>query len=511
MIGSVPGLLDSISCSSNADIPAAVMEEEAAVPNILTECFRHLERHGLHTLGLFRVSTSKKRIRQLREDFDCGKESSLEDEQCPHDVATLLKEYLRDLPDPLLCRDLYHAFVQTQRIRNRRLQLEALQHLVQLLPSANRDTLYALLSFLAVVAKYADDSQNDSGEVVSGNKMDTSNLATVFAPNILHCIKPGAKDISDRPEDRIDIINVVRTLIDHYKSIFTISAELLDEVYLHMMDTNAEELEVLLNKKDGSAAADESVDELDSESNSAPWTPVTLAHDPPLDSIFDSKLAEQKKTYSREEFLHEAAATGGPNVGMRISTGELVMFMKKHLKLFLAFLILQEIVEKVAAAVEAKFEERLSAQRNEIESLRCISQELQKDNLVLRKILDSQEQSLRNMNVRILGIKAENGEDLRSKRRSRQYLKIFKKLATFNYRKTYNELIAFYKEPTITGFIKPKRIRWLGPKERMAVKRLPKPVITRKLIGPKIRGRPRTRRINKVEEDLKHVKVKDWK
>lgn len=51
---------------------------------------------------------------QLREDFDCGKETSLEEDQCPHDVATLLKEYLRDLPDPLLCRDLYHAFVQTQ-------------------------------------------------------------------------------------------------------------------------------------------------------------------------------------------------------------------------------------------------------------------------------------------------------------------------------------------------------------------------------------------------------------
>ncbi|XP_056640965.1 uncharacterized protein LOC130447933 [Diorhabda sublineata] len=319
MVGSVPGLLDSISCSSNADIPAAAMEEEAAVPNILTECFRHLEQNGLHTLGLFRVSTSKKRIRQLREDFDCGKETMLENEQCPHDVATLLKEYLRDLPDPLLCRDLYQAFVQTQKIRNRRLQLEALQHLVQLLPSVNRDTLYALLSFLAVVAKYADDSKNESGEIILGNKMDSNNLATVFAPNILHCIKPGSKEISDKPEDRIDIINVVRTLIDHYKSLFTISAELLDEVYLHMMDSHPEELDILLNKRDGSTAADESVDELDSESNSAPWTPVTLAHDPPLDSIFDSKLTtEQKKTYSREECLHEAAATGGPNIGMRI-------------------------------------------------------------------------------------------------------------------------------------------------------------------------------------------------
>lgn len=114
IVGSVPGLLDKISCESTADLRAATLDEEPCVPQILNACFKHIEDHGLRTLGIFRVSTSKKRIRQLREDFDCGKETTLEDEQCPHDVATLLKEYLRDLPDPLLCRDLYHAFVQTQ-------------------------------------------------------------------------------------------------------------------------------------------------------------------------------------------------------------------------------------------------------------------------------------------------------------------------------------------------------------------------------------------------------------
>lgn len=88
--------------------------------------------------------------------------------------------------------------------------------------------------------------------------MDSNNLATVFAPNILHCIKPGAKDATaDRPEDRFDIINVVRTLIDHYKQLFTVSAALLDEVYVHMMDSNPEELDLLLTKKDNSLAADE--------------------------------------------------------------------------------------------------------------------------------------------------------------------------------------------------------------------------------------------------------------
>jgi hypothetical protein len=51
---------------------------------------------------------------QLREEFDSGKEINLGEDHCPHDVATLLKEFFRDLPEPLLCRDLYQAFVQTQ-------------------------------------------------------------------------------------------------------------------------------------------------------------------------------------------------------------------------------------------------------------------------------------------------------------------------------------------------------------------------------------------------------------
>lgn len=89
--------------------------------------------------------------------------------------------------------------------------------------------------------------------------MDSNNLATVFAPNILHCIKAGSSKeaAADRPEDRVDIINVVRTLIDCAKQLFEVSAELLDEVYVHMMDSHSEALEQLLNKKDAISAADE--------------------------------------------------------------------------------------------------------------------------------------------------------------------------------------------------------------------------------------------------------------
>lgn len=44
----------------------------------------------------------------------------MDEENGVHDVAALLKEFLRDLPDPLLTRDLYTAFLNTTRKAHRR-------------------------------------------------------------------------------------------------------------------------------------------------------------------------------------------------------------------------------------------------------------------------------------------------------------------------------------------------------------------------------------------------------
>nr|CAD7425497.1 unnamed protein product [Timema monikensis] len=324
MAGSVPGLLDTLSCGSAADI-SGLGERDPGIPHLVASCLRHIEEHGLHTLGIFRVSSSKKRVRQLREDFDCGKEISLDDDLCPHDVATLLKEFFRDLPEPLLCRDLYLAFVQTQRIRNRRLQFEALQHLIQLLPAANRDTLWALLNFLYIVARNSTDHTDEKGKWVSGNKMDSNNLATLFAPNILHCIKPGSNKeiIADSPEERIDVINVIRTMIDHNQQLFKVPADLLDEVYVHMMDSHPEALDHLLRKRD--ISTEEIIDDLESSATEAgsdsyfiPRTSASLGSD--LHEILGSDephATPVRRVWSREEFLHESAAMGGPDVSMR--------------------------------------------------------------------------------------------------------------------------------------------------------------------------------------------------
>lgn len=47
----------------------------------------------------------------MREDFDNGYTCVVTEESNPHDVAALFKEFLRSLPDPLLTRELYSAYL----------------------------------------------------------------------------------------------------------------------------------------------------------------------------------------------------------------------------------------------------------------------------------------------------------------------------------------------------------------------------------------------------------------
>ncbi|KAG0444998.1 hypothetical protein HPB47_005973 [Ixodes persulcatus] len=223
------------------------------VPRVVNCCLRYLEDFGLNTVGIFRVSSSKRRVRQLREEFDSGREVHLDQErQQPHDVAQLLKEYLRDLPQPLLTRDLYVPFLYTQRVPDRSKQLELLRQLVRLLPTYSRDTLWALLRFLRKVADTAVDRKSPAGQSLPGNKMDAHNLATMLGPNILRLSKTEKDKFIvenlERAEERCDVILVVRQLIENYEHIFQVPAEDLDSLYRRLLIERPEDLEILLRR-----------------------------------------------------------------------------------------------------------------------------------------------------------------------------------------------------------------------------------------------------------------------
>lgn len=118
-----------------------------------------------------------------------GVDVQLDEEQSVHNVAALLKEFLRDMPDPLLPRELYPAFLHANgehvrththtdvaRTRGNCLffsvlrgaeQLQYLQHLLYLLPPCNCDTLLRLLGFLHTVQRFAQDAVGTNDEEVS--------------------------------------------------------------------------------------------------------------------------------------------------------------------------------------------------------------------------------------------------------------------------------------------------------------------------------------------------------
>lgn len=85
-----------------------------------------------------------------------------------------------------------------------------------------------------------------------GNKMDSANLATVIAPNILHSnVDSGSAVATDEQvEERLDVINVVRTMIDHYEDLFCVPADVMDDVYTVMMDSNPEQLDHIFDRKE---------------------------------------------------------------------------------------------------------------------------------------------------------------------------------------------------------------------------------------------------------------------
>ncbi|XP_016367119.1 rho GTPase-activating protein 6-like isoform X1 [Sinocyclocheilus rhinocerous] len=222
------------------------------VPRVLDSCCQHLQKYGLQTVGIFRVGSSKKRVRQLREAFDQGADVVLDQRHSVHDVAALLKEFLRDMPDPLLTRELYSAFISCASL-DKADQYTVIQLLICLLPACNSDTLQCLLHFLSDVANHAEDSRDADGNEVIGNKMTSLNLATIFGPNLLHKQKSSEKEFSvessARMEDSAAIISVVQHMIDTHQSLFTISAELQNELLLSLLDTDSDVVHYLLRRK----------------------------------------------------------------------------------------------------------------------------------------------------------------------------------------------------------------------------------------------------------------------
>jgi hypothetical protein len=195
--------LETIIDRDGADSTDGIGPGALRIPAIVDDAVSTMRKMDLSVEGVFRKNGNIKRLNETMaaidkegcEAVDLGKENVVQ-------IAALLKKYLRELPDPLLTFKLHRLFIATAKISDEDKRRRVLHLTCCLLPKVHRDCLEILCSFFNWVASFHQVDEE------SGSKMDTHNLATVIAPNILFT---NAKTPVD---DNFLAIEVVHQLIE---------------------------------------------------------------------------------------------------------------------------------------------------------------------------------------------------------------------------------------------------------------------------------------------------------
>ncbi|KAI4902046.1 hypothetical protein NFI96_033102 [Prochilodus magdalenae] len=186
------------------------------IPCFLVDACTCLMLH-LDTEGLFRKSGSIVRVKALRAKLDQAEDCL--STALPLDIAGLLKQFFRELPEPILPADLQNSFLKAQELSTVEERTSATILLSCVLPHGNLNTLRYFFSFLKGVSQRCAE-----------NKMDSSNLSVIFAPNLLHCGE-GTDKMSASTEKKLKLqAAVVKCLIDNAEALGVVPEFLIAKV-----------------------------------------------------------------------------------------------------------------------------------------------------------------------------------------------------------------------------------------------------------------------------------------
>ncbi|KAJ8248403.1 hypothetical protein GJAV_G00241660 [Gymnothorax javanicus] len=177
-------------------------------PLLVEQCVDFIRAHGLDEEGLFRMPGQANLVKELQDAFDCGEKPHFNSTTDVHTVASLLKLYLRELPEPVIPFSNYPDFLTCAQLltKEERAGIEELEKQVKTLPQAN----YSLLKY---ICKFLDEVQTHSNQ----NKMSIQNLATVFGPNIL---RPKMGDPKSMMEGTSQVQHLMMVLIQEQARLY---------------------------------------------------------------------------------------------------------------------------------------------------------------------------------------------------------------------------------------------------------------------------------------------------
>eukprot|EP00800_Vazella_pourtalesii_P014264 TRINITY_DN3599_c0_g1_i9.p1 TRINITY_DN3599_c0_g1~~TRINITY_DN3599_c0_g1_i9.p1 ORF type:complete len:488 (-),score=72.14 TRINITY_DN3599_c0_g1_i9:30-1493(-) len=192
------------------------------VPLFLEEICERIEGQGLTEEGILRVPGNVARIRKIIEDIECsfynGRFSW--DRLATKDLASILKQFIRDMPSPLVTHEFLETFLVINNIPDQMEKLKALNYLILTLPLTHSACLRRILQFTNKVISKCDQ-----------NKMTMTNCSLVMAPNLFYTpvrLGAGKNGVANEEVQRATAItDIMKMMIKYYDELWVIPGQLI--------------------------------------------------------------------------------------------------------------------------------------------------------------------------------------------------------------------------------------------------------------------------------------------
>ncbi|XP_028404738.1 rho GTPase-activating protein 100F-like [Dendronephthya gigantea] len=183
-------------------LETVLRRENSRIPNLVRKCVEEINKRGLETTGIYRICGNAAKKKALRAQFEVNSTSvDLGRTENPVDVniiTGLLKDFLRELPQPLLSQDVRELLSGTEA---ESMPDNLVSEIIKKFHRPCKATILYLFDHFVTVLMNSD-----------ANKMDSHNLAVCIGP-VLLCPSLGTSTTSTVSDTKKDI-NAIKLLLE---------------------------------------------------------------------------------------------------------------------------------------------------------------------------------------------------------------------------------------------------------------------------------------------------------
>ncbi|KAI9171019.1 N-chimaerin [Paramyrothecium foliicola] len=166
---------EAASVLFGSDLSERADYERRQIPSVVTRCIEEVELRGMDQEGIYRKTGGNSQVNMIKDGFDRDENYDISDPDLDITAVTsVLKQYFRKLPTPLLTFDVYERVLESNAVVDPTERCQHLQKTFSMMPQRHWDCLEFLMFHLQRVAKRESE-----------NLMSPKNLAVVFAPTIM--------------------------------------------------------------------------------------------------------------------------------------------------------------------------------------------------------------------------------------------------------------------------------------------------------------------------------------